>query len=83
MPNKFETLLKEHTDNEEKKFESINSNLEKIKDNHLAHIEKSMANLDLSNTEMKTNLAWLLKFFWLIMGSSVGALITSVFNLIS
>lgn len=83
MPNKFETLLKEHTDQEEKKFDSINNTLEKIKDNHLAHIEKSMADMSSSHTEMKTNLSWLLKFFWLIMASSIGGLITSLFTLLA
>lgn len=83
MPNKYETLLKEHTEQEEKKFEQITTILDKIKDNHLAHMEKNMSEMNSSYTEMKTNLSWLLKFFWLIMASSVGALVTSVFNLIS
>ena len=83
MPSKFEQQLKEHTLEEEKKFDDICNTLEKIKDNHLAHIEKNITDINLTHTEMKTDLAWLLKFFWLIMGSSIGALVTSVFNLIS
>lgn len=83
MPSKFEQQLKKHTIQEEKKFDCINNTLETIKNNHLAHIEKNITDINLNNKEMKTDLAWLLKFFWLIMGSSIGALVTSVFNLIS
>ena len=44
-------------------------------DNHLVGIGKEIA-------EIKTDLKWLKKFFWIVMTSSIGAVILVLFNLI-
>lgn len=75
-------LLDNHIVADGKKFDAINETLKYIKENHLAHIEKSMGAIENSHIELKTNTEWLLKFFWIIAGASVGGLVTSIFNLI-
>jgi len=75
-------LLDSHIVADGKKFDSINETLKFIKENHLMHIEKSMNSIENSHIKLETNTDWLLKFFWIIAGSSIGALVTSVFNLI-
>lgn len=76
-------LLDSHIVADGKKFDSINETLKLIKENHLTHIEKAMNNIENSHIKLETNTDWLLKFFWIIAGASVGGLVTSLFNLIS
>lgn len=68
-------MFKEHTRSDEKGFEAIHATLTKIKDNHLAHIEKA-------TTKQATDIEWFKKFFWLIASTSVGSLIAALMNLI-
>lgn len=75
-------LLDNHIIADGKKFDTINETLKLIRENHLAHIEKSMNSIENSHIELKTNTQWLLKFFWIIATTSVGGLVTSVFNLL-
>jgi len=75
-------LLDSHIIADGKKFDAINETLKLIKENHLTHIEKSMNAIENSHIKLETNTDWLLKFFWIIAGASLGGLITSVFNLI-
>jgi hypothetical protein len=76
-------LLDSHIIADGKKFDSINETLKLIKENHLTHIEKAMNSIENSHIKLETNTDWLLKFFWIIAGTSVGGLITSLFNLIT
>lgn len=76
-------LLDSHIVADGKKFDSINETLKLIKENHLTHIEKAMNNIENSHIKLETNTDWLLKFFWIIAGASVGGLVTSLFNLIT
>jgi len=50
----------------------IKGDIKSIKENHLAHIQASM-------TELQTNMAWLLKFFWIAVPTILGMLIKLVF----
>ena len=45
-------------------------------------IENDIAHLQVSLAEVRTDVAWLKKAFWTVAGSSVGALMASVFQLI-
>ena len=76
-------LLDSHIIADGKKFDAINETLKLIKENHLTHIEKSMNAIENSHIKLETNTDWLLKFFWIIAGTSLGGLITSLFNLIT
>lgn len=56
--------------------------IETIKENHLAHIEKSIGALQINYTEIKTDVGWLKQFFWIVATASIGGLIASVFGVI-
>jgi len=57
--------------------------IKSIKDNHLHHIEKDMSSLQGHLKEIKTDVDWLKRTYWLVAGSSIGGLVTGLFNLIS
>lgn len=63
-------------------IQNIKEDIRDIKDNHLKHIETDIKILMKNFTEVATNQKWLMKFFWLVAGASVGSLIASVFSLI-
>ena len=44
-------------------------------DNHLVHAAKDTA-------EIRSDVGWLKKFFWIVSASSIGALVTGLFNLL-
>lgn len=46
----------------------------------IANSEMGVIKVDLA--EVKTNVNWLMRFFWVVSTSSVGGLITGVLNLI-
>ncbi len=46
-----------------------------IKENHLTHINVSLA-------KIQTDLTWIKKFFWLVAGSAVATIVASVINLL-
>lgn len=46
----------------------------------IANAEMSAIKIDIA--QIKGDLGWLKKFFWLVSGSSVGALLTGIFNLL-
>lgn len=58
----------------EKRIESIEEDIKAMKENHLSHME-----IDIAQT--KTNVDWLMKFFWIVATASVGSLITGVITL--
>lgn len=58
----------------ENRIEKIESDIEEIKENHLAHIKELLA-------VVKTNQNWLMKFFWIIATASVAGLVTGIINL--
>lgn len=62
--------------NEVDEIRDIKSDIKTIKENHLYHIEKSMAT-------MEADIAWIKSFFYIIATSSIGGLITSLFTLIT
>lgn len=58
----------------EKRLETLEKSVEEIKTNHLVHLAIDVA-------ETKTNVDWLMKFFWIVASSSIGALIVGLINL--
>jgi hypothetical protein len=55
----------------EKRIENIENDIRTIKENHLAHIEVSMA-------KVGTDVNWLKQFFWVVVTASIGALATGL-----
>ena len=59
-------------------IQSVSDKVKKIDeklDNHLVSIGKEI-------TEIKTDMSWIKKFFWIIMTVSIGAILTAVFSII-
>lgn len=71
-----------HTKLDDERFQGIQNTLSAIKDNHLAHIEKSLNTIENEFIAVKTNQEWQLKFFWILATGILGALITAVATLL-
>lgn len=56
--------------------------IESIKENHLAHIEKSIGALQINYAEIKTDVGWIKQFFWIVATASVGGLVASVLGVV-
>ena len=67
---------------------SLCKDIAEIKNNHLHTIEadiktlsKCMGSMKRDSIEVKTDVAWLKRFFWIIATTSVGGLIAQLLNL--
>ena len=63
---------------EDKNKNYINS----YQDERLSNIEKHIEVINGELKEVKTDLNWVKKFLWLVIGASVSALIVGLFNLL-
>lgn len=56
-----------------------------VKNQQVSQLENSncINNIKVNQEAMKTNLEWLMKYFWIVASSSVGAVIVGVFNLLN
>jgi len=75
MSEDLKAALKSHMESDMKLFEKLGESLDKIKDNHLYHIEKDSA-------MMQADIDWLKKFFFIVATSSTGSLGIALINLI-
>lgn len=62
------TKLKEHIAEDEKKFCQLQSTLVNIRDNHLAHIASDIKRLDIIMSAQATDIDWLKKAMWWVIG---------------
>lgn len=60
---------------QDKRLDNLEKNVEKIKNNHLPHIETKL-------TKVGTDVDWLKKFFWIVATASIGGLIAAILNLL-
>ena len=58
-----------------KSLRSWIESVDKKLDNHLIGVGKEI-------TEIKTDMSWIKKFFWIAMTASMGAILTALFSLI-
>lgn len=56
-------------------MDSLRMKVEEICSNHLSHIKEEQM-------EIKTNVEWLMKSYWVVVSAAVGALITSLITLL-
>lgn len=63
-------------------IQRIESKLNKIIDNDLAHIGQNIMDLTINQVEMKTKQDWLIKHYWLIVSASIGSLVAAVLGII-
>ena len=78
-----------HMEDEEKRFDSVDKKINgievvigEIRDNHLNHLIKDISDLKVDLSKNSTDTSWLMRFFWIVVTASVGALIAGVINLI-
>lgn len=74
--------LEEHMRSDEKFQESIGKDISTIKENHLHHIEADIATVKIDLSAMKVNVDWLMRYHWIVIGASVGAVVTGLINLL-
>ena len=74
----FEKRFIDHMDRDDQMFDHISASIDKIRDNHLAHIQESMGRLQIDSSSLTSDVAWLKKFFWVIATASMGSLITVI-----
>ena len=71
----------DHLSTIEKTVERNSKAIDTIKDNHLVHIGDDINGLKTGMVEVKTDLKWLKKTYWLVAGASIGSLVAAVINL--
>lgn len=64
-------------------FRDVKDDIKLIKENHLAHIQASMTQMEKSIAATDANLEWLMKFFWIVSAASIGGLVTGILNLLN
>lgn len=53
-----------------------------IRDNHLQHIQQDISAMNIKITETQTDIDWLKRSYWTLVGPVVGALAVGILNLI-
>lgn len=81
--------LDDHIKDDDRRFGYMEDNVintrndvKEIKDNHLVHVQKDVAEIKIDFGRVKTDVAWLKKFFWIVAAASVGSLVAGLINLI-
>lgn len=88
----MEKVFQAHIEKEDERFEKLVEDIDKIKNNHLYHIEKDMANIHLKMAEFtgrvesqfatfKTDMSWVKWGIVLVLGSIVAGAIALFFKL--
>jgi len=65
----------------QEEIKNIKDDIRNIKENHLSHIEEDITNIKTGMAKIATNQDWIMRFFWVVATSSIGALIAGLFNL--
>lgn len=78
----LEQRLLAHMAQDEKIYGKIAEDIEKIRDNHLAHIQGSMHAMEQDLVLVTNDVSWLKKWFWLIVTASLGSLFTGIVSLL-
>lgn len=70
----------EHMVSDEKMFTKISDDLDKIKDNHLAHIQVAMEKMQLDVEKTKNDMSWVKWFVFSALGIVLTGVGTLIFN---
>jgi hypothetical protein len=80
---KYEQMLDEHTKAEERRFASIDNQLEIIRVNHLAHIEAEMGRQGKDLASMLANYLWIKWIVTTTLGAALVGVVAAVMSLIT
>ena len=63
-------------------IKKIQEELKDLRENHLHTLSEVVNEIKVNIAEIRTNLTWLQKFFFIVVTASVGGLLTAILNLI-
>lgn len=49
---------------------------------HIANTNREIGDIKIDLAEVKTDVSWLKRYFWIVVAASVGALVTGLINLL-
>jgi hypothetical protein len=75
-------LRLEIRDLESKLHDEFVQEIRLIRENHLAHIQASVATIDKQLTKNTTDTDWIKRFFWIVATTSIAGMLTGIMNLI-
>jgi len=64
------------------RMDSMEKDIENIRDNHLPHIRDTLNKQAQDIQEVQTNLEWIKKLIWAVLLTAIGGLGTGLFNII-
>ena len=76
----FDRRLDEHMTSDEKLFSRIADDLEKIKDNHLAHIQAAVELVQLDVAKTKNDMSWVKRLVFAVSGACITGIGTLIFK---
>ena len=77
----IDAKLDKHISVEGVKMDAILGKVDLIENNHLAHIQSSMALLATDSARQSTNVEWLMKSHWVVVTATLGGFIASLIKL--
>ena len=80
--NQFIDMLKAHTENEERRFNAIEHGSETIKNNHLAHIEEDISDIQKKQSTHSSDIGWIKWLVTTTLGAVIVGIISAVLALI-
>lgn len=66
----------------EERIDRLEEKVDKITDNHLAHMKDEISVLNTGLSVVSTNVLWLMKTYWVVVSASVGSLVAALLGLI-
>lgn len=78
----MEKIFTDHINNEQVAREKLSDKIDNIRDNHLAHLSLDVGEVKLVVVEVKNDVAWLKRFFWIVVTASLGSFITAVWQVV-
>jgi len=77
----IDAKLDKHISVDGVKMDIILDKVDLIENNHLAHIQASMATLSTDSAKSATNIDWLMRSYWVLLTATLGGFIASLIKL--
>ena len=77
----IDAKLDKHISVEGVKMDTILGKVDKIENNHLAHMQDSMSILVTKSAEQSINIDWLMRSHWVVVTATLGGFIASLIKL--
>lgn len=67
---------------EEKRLDRLEEKVDTIMSNHLVHVKDDISELKSAVSVVATNVMWLMRTYFIVVGASVGSLVAAIMGLI-